>query len=326
MAASAIIISFDSSDESVGSPPSRVILFDDIPTVIPSTSAIAPVISSAAPMVGTTIVASPTGLCGLVPYSDSDSDSPDEMVSPEYITPLLVTSSFLFFNSSEDSNPSEAPDSSEAPPSQDPYVTTIPHWRSRVTTRLSSPSDFLIAPVTASPGTHHRPSSSSSPTDSSPVYSSCLDAPGQAYSGSLTRVVSPRLESSPGDSSERPLHSFSHSAGPSRKRCRSPTDSVPSSAPVMGSLAPTRADLLPPHKRFRDSVTPPKWVAAEYEELSNQLQELTDRGFIRPSTSPWGAPVLFVKKKEGSFRMCINYQELNKLTIKNRYPLPRIDD
>ncbi|GJV60952.1 putative reverse transcriptase domain-containing protein [Tanacetum coccineum] len=61
-------------------------------------------------------------------------------------------------------------------------------------------------------------------------------------------------------------------------------------------------------------------------ELSNQLQELTDRGFIRPSTSPWGAPVLFVKKKDGSFRMCIDYRELNKLTIKNRYPLPRIDD
>ncbi|GKA68044.1 putative nucleotidyltransferase, ribonuclease H, partial [Tanacetum coccineum] len=62
------------------------------------------------------------------------------------------------------------------------------------------------------------------------------------------------------------------------------------------------------------------------QELSNQLQELTDRGFIRPSLSPWGAPVLFVKKKDGSFRMCIDYRELNKLTIKNRYPLPRIDD
>ncbi|GJX08322.1 putative reverse transcriptase domain-containing protein, partial [Tanacetum coccineum] len=62
------------------------------------------------------------------------------------------------------------------------------------------------------------------------------------------------------------------------------------------------------------------------QELSNQLQELSDRGFIRPSTSPWGAPVLFVKKKDGSFRMCIDYRELNKLTVKNRYPLPRIDD
>ncbi|GKB38629.1 putative reverse transcriptase domain-containing protein [Tanacetum coccineum] len=62
------------------------------------------------------------------------------------------------------------------------------------------------------------------------------------------------------------------------------------------------------------------------KELSKQLQELLEKGFIRPSSSPWGAPVLFVKKKDGSFRMCIDYRELNKLTIKNRYPLPRIDD
>ncbi|GJR37515.1 putative reverse transcriptase domain-containing protein [Tanacetum coccineum] len=61
-------------------------------------------------------------------------------------------------------------------------------------------------------------------------------------------------------------------------------------------------------------------------EMSTQLQELSDKGFIRPSSSPWGAPVLFVKKKDGSFRMCIDYRELNKLTVKNRYPLPRIDD
>nr|GEY53669.1 putative reverse transcriptase domain-containing protein [Tanacetum cinerariifolium] len=57
-----------------------------------------------------------------------------------------------------------------------------------------------------------------------------------------------------------------------------------------------------------------------------QGQELSDKGFIRPSSSPWGAPVLFVKKKDGSFRMCIDYQELNKLMVKNHYPLPRIDD
>ncbi|GJX02667.1 putative reverse transcriptase domain-containing protein [Tanacetum coccineum] len=61
-------------------------------------------------------------------------------------------------------------------------------------------------------------------------------------------------------------------------------------------------------------------------ELSNQLQELADRGFIRPSTSLWGAPVLFVKRKDGYFRMCIDYRELNKLTVKNRYPLPKIAD
>ncbi|GJT78515.1 hypothetical protein Tco_1045240 [Tanacetum coccineum] len=62
------------------------------------------------------------------------------------------------------------------------------------------------------------------------------------------------------------------------------------------------------------------------KELSEQLKELSDKGFIRPSSSPWGAPVLFVKKKDGSFRMCIDYRELNKLTVKNHYPLPRIDD
>nr|GFB04783.1 putative reverse transcriptase domain-containing protein [Tanacetum cinerariifolium] len=62
------------------------------------------------------------------------------------------------------------------------------------------------------------------------------------------------------------------------------------------------------------------------KDLSKQMKELSDKGFIRPSSSPWGAPVLFVKKKDGSFRMCIDYRELNKLTVKNRYPLPRIDD
>ncbi|GKF77341.1 hypothetical protein Tco_0229811, partial [Tanacetum coccineum] len=71
---------------------------------------------------------------------------------------------------------------------------------------------------------------------------------------------------------------------------------------------------------------PYRLVLSEMQELSNQLHELSDRGFIRPSTSPWGDPVLFVKKKDGSFRMCIDYQELNKLTVKNRYTLPRIDD
>ncbi|GKB53238.1 putative nucleotidyltransferase, ribonuclease H [Tanacetum coccineum] len=62
------------------------------------------------------------------------------------------------------------------------------------------------------------------------------------------------------------------------------------------------------------------------EEFSGQLRELQDKGFIRPRSSPWGAPVLFAKKKDGSFRMCIDYRELNKLTIKNRYPFPKIDD
>ncbi|GJX51218.1 putative reverse transcriptase domain-containing protein [Tanacetum coccineum] len=71
---------------------------------------------------------------------------------------------------------------------------------------------------------------------------------------------------------------------------------------------------------------PYRLAPSEMKELSEQLQELSDKGFIRPNSSPWGAPVLFVKKKDGSFWMCINYRELNKLMVKNRYPLPRIYD
>ncbi|GJV12187.1 putative reverse transcriptase domain-containing protein [Tanacetum coccineum] len=83
-------------------------------------------------------------------------------------------------------------------------------------------------------------------------------------------------------------------------------DLVPGAAPV--ARAPYRLALV------------------EMQELSTQLQELSYRGFIRPSSSPWGAPIFFVKKKDGSFWMCIDYHELNKLTVKNRYPLLRIDD
>ena len=74
------------------------------------------------------------------------------------------------------------------------------------------------------------------------------------------------------------------------------------------------------------SKAPYRMAPAELKELKVQLQELLDMGFIRPSYSPWGAPVLFVKKNEGTLRMCIDYRELNKLTVKNRYPLPHIDD
>ena len=65
---------------------------------------------------------------------------------------------------------------------------------------------------------------------------------------------------------------------------------------------------------------------AELRELKAQLQELLSKVFIRASASPWGVAVLFVKKKDGSFRMCIDYRQLNKVTIKNKYPIPRIDD
>nr|GEZ78281.1 putative reverse transcriptase domain-containing protein [Tanacetum cinerariifolium] len=85
-----------------------------------------------------------------------------------------------------------------------------------------------------------------------------------------------------------------------------------------------RIDLI--HGAMPVAKSPYRLAPTEMQELANQLKELQDKGFIRPSSSPWGAPVLFVKKKDGSFRMCIDYRELNKLTIKNRYPLLRIDD
>ena len=95
---------------------------------------------------------------------------------------------------------------------------------------------------------------------------------------------------------------------------------------------------LPPHKEIEfaidvvpgatpASITPYRMAPLELKELKLQLQELLEKKrFIRPSVSPWGAPVLFVKKKDGTLRLCIDYRQLNKLTIKNKYPLPRIDD
>nr|GFC54602.1 hypothetical protein [Tanacetum cinerariifolium] len=198
MAASAIIISFDSSDESVGSPPSWVILFGDIPTVIPSTFVIAPetyaiahVISSATHVVETSLVASITGR----PYRTRPNRPRRVMTARKRVGPLPAR---------------------------------------RLSWRRASPRS-----------SNHHPSSSSLPTDSSPVHSS---------------------ESSSGDSSERPLHSSSHYAGLSRKRCRSPTNYVPSSTPVIGSLAPTHADLLPPRKRFRDSYSSEASIEEDTED------------------------------------------------------------
>ena len=74
------------------------------------------------------------------------------------------------------------------------------------------------------------------------------------------------------------------------------------------------------------SKTPYRMAPAELTELKTQLQELLDKGLIQPSVSPWGIPVLFVKKKDGNMRLSIDYQEINKVTIKNKYSLRRIDD
>ncbi|KAL4011563.1 hypothetical protein IC575_028624 [Cucumis melo] len=91
---------------------------------------------------------------------------------------------------------------------------------------------------------------------------------------------------------------------------------------------------LPPHREVEFAIelepgtVPISRALNGPQNRKNQgtFMELLDKGFIRPSVSPWGAPVLFVKKKDGSMRLCIDYRELNKVTVKNRYPLPRIDD
>ena len=94
---------------------------------------------------------------------------------------------------------------------------------------------------------------------------------------------------------------------------------------------------LPPHRGTEfaidvvpgatsESITPYQIAPVELKELKLQLQKLLEKGFIQPSVLPWGAPVLFVKKKDGTLRLCIDYRQLNKLTVKNKYPLPRIDD
>ncbi|KAL4020691.1 hypothetical protein IC575_019472 [Cucumis melo] len=113
-----------------------------------------------------------------------------------------------------------------------------------------------------------------------------------------------------------------------------------SSEPVVRDypdVFPEELPGLPPHREIEFAIelepgtvpisrAPYKMTPAELKELKVQLQKLHDKGFIRSSVSPWGALVLFVKKKDGSMRLCIDYRELNKVTVKNRYPLPRIDD
>ena len=102
-------------------------------------------------------------------------------------------------------------------------------------------------------------------------------------------------------------------------------------------MFPEELPRLPPHREIEcainvvpgatpTSITPYRMAPLELEQLKLQLQELLEKGFIRPSVSLWGAPVLFVKKKDGTLQLCIDYRQLNKLTVKNKYPLPRIDD
>ncbi|XP_069147666.1 uncharacterized protein [Solanum lycopersicum] len=96
------------------------------------------------------------------------------------------------------------------------------------------------------------------------------------------------------------------------------------SIPVVSEFSEVFPNDLPGTRPI--SIPPYRMAPAELKELKEQLRDLLSKGFIRPSVSPWGAPVLFVKKKDGSMRMCIDYRQLNKVTIRNKYPIPCIDD
>ncbi|KAL8135107.1 hypothetical protein AgCh_009943 [Apium graveolens] len=128
------------------------------------------------------------------------------------------------------------------------------------------------------------------------------------------------------------------SQGPATSTARARTFKMTKKSPAHDSNV-VAEDLpgLPPDREIEFSIdlipgaelvskAPYRMAPMEMKELAKQLQELLDNGVIRPSISPWGAPVLFVKKKDGSMRLCIDYRELNKLTIKNKYPLPCIYD
>jgi len=104
-----------------------------------------------------------------------------------------------------------------------------------------------------------------------------------------------------------------------------------------GDVFPEEVPRLPPSTEVEFSIdlvpgtgpvsmAPYRMAPIELVELKKQIEELMEKQFIRPNTSPWGAPVLLVKKKDGSLRLCVDYRQLNKMTIKNKYPLPRIDD
>ena len=104
------------------------------------------------------------------------------------------------------------------------------------------------------------------------------------------------------------------------------TDVFPDEIP---ELPPSRdidftIDLIPEAAPI--SMAPYRMAPAELAELKKQIEDLVEKKFIQLSASPWGAPILLVKKKDGSSRLCVDYRQLNKLTIKNKYPLPRIDD
>ncbi|GJU86571.1 hypothetical protein Tco_1294117 [Tanacetum coccineum] len=283
MAAPVILISSYSSEESVGSSTSRVIWFGTIPTNIPGAKT--PIIPPVAPEAEAAIVASPVGVLDLIVYSSTDSNLSDDLPSPEHASTLPATSPFLYSDSSEASSDSSNSVSSDRPLSPDSHETTIARWRSKIVPTppgIPRRSGILVLPsqeiplgrpyrtqpdgvlkmLTAKKRVHPFParilanhrrfnfSQSSSPRKRRRSSSSSLSSD----SPSATIVVTPA--DVPGSSTRvTPTTTTIDDslAGPSRKRCRSPTTSVPLAIPALGTLSSTRVDLLPPHKRFRSS-------------------------------------------------------------------------
>ncbi|GJY71014.1 hypothetical protein Tco_0474717, partial [Tanacetum coccineum] len=269
MAAPIIFISLDSSEESAGNHAPRVILFGDIPAIIPVIPkvSIVPVDSLAAPEVGAVSVTSPTEVLDLVDYLFFASDPSEDSLPPAPAPDLPLVSPFLCSDDSEaDSRGTWShlfpfalvvappgirrrpvilirPD--EAIPFGRPYHTHLngPHFTSDSSSSGSSSDSSDL-------------SSSGSPSDSL-LDTSSVHSSGKAFrrwrSAPLSTPYPPTtLESSLDSSFERSLDSSSLSVGPSRKRCISFITSVPSSTSVSRPIAPTHADLLPPHKRFRE--------------------------------------------------------------------------
>ncbi|GJT59632.1 putative reverse transcriptase domain-containing protein [Tanacetum coccineum] len=289
MTAPIISILSNSSEESVGSHATRVIIFGTIPTsipiipVVPAEVPIAPVDPLVAPKVGAVYVISPTGELDLVDYSSSFDFYPSEdslPVAPEL--PLAIP-----FGRPYRTHPNGSRKLLTARKKVRPFPARRLAWRrvSHLSSDHHSSPDFTSDSSSSSLSLDSSLDISSGSSSESLLDSSSVHSSGQSHSRPSTRVASPRLvdpsiktqrcseafmrwrskplstlyppttsESSLDSCSERPLDSSSHSAGPSHKRCISPTTLVPSSTPVSRSIAPALS-YLPPHKRFRDSYS-----------------------------------------------------------------------
>ncbi|GKF37796.1 hypothetical protein Tco_0114554, partial [Tanacetum coccineum] len=258
MAAPVISISFDTSEESVGSHAPRVILFGVIPVIIPTIHEV-PVVP-ADPIVtlevGTVSIVSPSGVLDLVDYSSSsDSDPSEDSLPPLPDLPLVSPSgssshSFTIIRVSPCTYCFPILDSLTF---SDSYRHSSPDSSSS-----SAPSDHSLS--------GHTPPNTTDADSSTPqkfVHRSLARTPRHneafrrlRYAPFSTPYPPTTLESSLGSSSKRLLDLSSPSSRPSRKRCRTPTALVPSPTHVSRSITPTLADLLPPRKRFRDSYSP----------------------------------------------------------------------